>query len=413
MNKVIIVGGGAAGMMAAISASKAGKMVCILEKNEKLGKKLFITGKGRCNITNACPAEEFLTHVVTNPRFLYSTFSQFNNEDMIEYLEKIGLPVKTERGQRVFPQSDRSSDVIQALKRECEKGRVKIYYHTEVKELLFNEEKDQCVGVLLSDGRKMEGDSVILACGGFSYASTGSDGAGYILAKQAGHKIKSIEPSLVPFEMKENWCKELMGLTLKNVMVRIKTKKKTIYEGFGEFLFTHFGVSGPLVLTASTCLGKYQKELEAGELKLFLDLKASLTPEQLDKRFLREFDTYRNKNISNVMERLLPKKMIPVFLDTAQIPEDKKIRDISKKERRRMIELMKTFEMHISGVRGFNEAIVTRGGVNVKEINPATMESKKVKHLFFAGEIMDLDAVTGGYNLQIAWTTGYAAGKNA
>ena len=408
MNKVIIVGGGAAGMMAAISASKAGKKVCILEKNEKLGKKLFITGKGRCNITNACPAEEFLTHVVTNPRFLYSTFS-----DMIEYLEKIGLPVKTERGQRVFPQSDRSSDVIQALKRECEKGRVKIYYHTEVKELLFNEEKDQCVGVLLSDGRKMEGDSVILACGGFSYASTGSDGAGYILAKQAGHKIKSIEPSLVPFEMKENWCKELMGLTLKNVMVRIKTKKKTIYEGFGEFLFTHFGVSGPLVLTASTCLGKYQKELEAGELKLFLDLKASLTPEQLDKRFLREFDTYRNKNISNVMERLLPKKMIPVFLDTAQIPEDKKIRDISKKERRRMIELMKNFEMHISGVRGFNEAIVTRGGVNVKEINPATMESKKVKHLFFAGEIMDLDAVTGGYNLQIAWTTGYAAGKNA
>ena len=413
MSHVIVVGGGAAGMFAAIAAAKNGHQVTLYEKNEKLGKKIFITGKGRCNITNACPAEEFLTHVVTNPRFLYSTFSQFNNEDMIEYLEKIGLPVKTERGQRVFPQSDRSSDVIQALKRECEKGRVKIYYHTEVKELLFNEEKDQCIGVLLSDGRKMEGDSVILACGGFSYASTGSDGAGYILAKQAGHKIKSIEPSLVPFEMKENWCKELMGLTLKNVMVRIKTKKKTIYEGFGEFLFTHFGVSGPLVLTASTCLGKYQKELEAGELKLFLDLKASLTPEQLDKRFLREFDTYRNKNISNVMERLLPKKMIPVFLDMAQIPEDKKIRDISKKERRRMIELMKNFEMHISGVRGFNEAIVTRGGVNVKEINPATMESKKVKHLFFAGEIMDLDAVTGGYNLQIAWTTGYAAGKNA
>lgn len=259
MNKVIIVGGGAVGMMAAISASKAGKKVCILEKNEKLGKKLFITGKGRCNITNACPAEEFLTHVVTNPRFLYSTFSQFNNEDMIEYLEKIGLPVKTERGQRVFPQSDRSSDVIQALKRECEKGRVKIYYHTEVKELLFNEEKDQCIGVLLSDGRKMEGDSVILACGGFSYASTGSDGAGYILAKQAGHKIKSIEPSLVPFEMKENWCKELMGLTLKNVMVRIKTKKKTIYEGFGEFLFTHFGVSIRLFLLQVPALASIKR----------------------------------------------------------------------------------------------------------------------------------------------------------
>ena len=325
MNKVIIVGGGAAGMMAAISASKEGKKACILEKNEKLGKKLFITGKGRCNITNACPADEFLTHVVTNPRFLYSTFSQFNNEDMMDYLEEIGLPIKTERGQRVFPQSDRSSDVIDALKKQCKKGGVQIYYHTEVKELLFDEEKENCVGVLLSDGKKMMGDSVILACGGFSYASTGSNGSGYTLAKQAGHKIKSIEPSLVPFEMKEMWCKDLMGLTLKNIGVRIKAKKKTVYEGFGEFLFTHFGVSGPLVLTASTCLGKYQKELEAGELKLILDLKASLTPEQLDKRFLREFDTYRNKNISNVMERLLPKKMIPVFLEEAQIPEDKKL----------------------------------------------------------------------------------------
>ena len=413
MNKVIIVGGGAAGMMAAISASKEGKNVCILEKNEKLGKKLFITGKGRCNITNACPADEFLNHVVTNPRFLYSTFSQFNNEDMMNYLERIGLPIKTERGQRVFPQSDRSSDVIQALKRECERGRVKICYHAEVKELLFDKDKEKCTGVLLSDGKRITGDSVILACGGYSYASTGSTGEGYILARQAGHKIKSVEPSLVPFEMEESWCKDLMGLTLKNIGMRIKAKKKTIYEGFGEFLFTHFGVSGPLVLTASTCFGKYQKELKMGELKLFLDLKASLTPEQLDKRFLREFDTYRNKNISNVMERLLPKKMIPIFLQEAQIPEDKKIRDISKKERRHMIELMKNFEMHIQGVRGFNEAIVTRGGVNVKEINPATMESKKVKSLFFAGEMMDVDAVTGGYNLQIAWTTGFVAGKNA
>ena len=400
-------------MMAAISASEAGKKVIILEKNEKLGKKLFITGKGRCNVTTACPPEEFLNHVMTNPRFLYSSFSRFNNEDMIAFLNTAGLKTKVERGQRVFPFSDHSSDVIQTLKRQCEKNRVIIRYHARVTDILLNDEQTAFSGVRLEDGEIITGESLIMACGGNSYASTGSNGEGYLLAESIGHTIKSVYPSLVPFVMKETWCKDLMGLTLKNVSITVKNGKKSIYEGFGEFLFTHFGVSGPLVLTASTCLGKYQKPLEEGKLRLILDMKPSLTMEQMEKRFLREFDTYRNKNISNVIERMLPKKMVPIFLQIADIPEDKKVHSISKKERHRMMELMKGLEMHIEGVRTFDEAIVTRGGVNVKEVSPTTMESKLVKNVYFAGEMLDLDAVTGGFNLQIAWSTGYVAGQNA
>ena len=400
-------------MMAAISASEAGKKVIILEKNEKLGKKLFITGKARCNVTTACPPEEFLNHVMTNPRFLYSSFSRFNNEDMIAFLNTAGLKTKVERGQRVFPFSDHSSDVIQTLKRQCEKNRVIIRYHARVTDILLNDEQTAFSGVRLEDGEIITGESLIMACGGNSYASTGSNGEGYLLAESIGHTIKPVYPSLVPFVMKETWCKDLMGLTLKNVSITVKNGKKSIYEGFGEFLFTHFGVSGPLVLTASTCLGKYQKPLEEGKLRLILDMKPSLTMEQMEKRFLREFDTYRNKNISNVIERMLPKKMVPIFLQIADIPEDKKVHSISKKERHRMMELMKGLEMHIEGVRTFDEAIVTRGGVNVKEVSPTTMESKLVKNVYFAGEMLDLDAVTGGFNLQIAWSTGYVAGQNA
>lgn len=400
-------------MMAAISASEAGKKVIILEKNEKLGKKLFITGKGRCNVTTACPPEEFLNHVMTNPRFLYSSFSRFNNEDMIAFLNTAGLKTKVERGQRVFPFSDHSSDVIQTLKRQCEKNRVIIRYHARVTDILLNDEQTAFSGVRLEDGEIITGESLIMACGGNSYASTGSNGEGYLLAESIGHTIKPVYPSLVPFVMKETWCKDLMGLTLKNVSITVKNGKKSIYEAFGEFLFTHFGVSGPLVLTASTCLGKYQKPLEEGKLRLILDMKPSLTMEQMEKRFLREFDTYRNKNISNVIERMLPKKMVPIFLQIADIPEDKKVHSISKKERHRMMELMKGLEMHIEGVRTFDEAIVTRGGVNVKEVSPTTMESKLVKNVYFAGEMLDLDAVTGGFNLQIAWSTGYVAGQNA
>lgn len=420
MRKVIIIGGGAAGMMAAISASKEGKKVLLLEKNEKLGKKLFITGKGRCNITSACDPDEFLNHVATNSRFLYSSFSRFNNHDVVRLLNDAGLKTKVERGQRVFPQSDHSSDVIGTLKRLCDRNHVEILYHAKVEKILLHDhegvsgEKNRSFsGVQLSDGRVIQGDSLIIATGGCSYTSTGSDGDGYRLARELGHSIRPVYPSLVPFIMKETWCRDLMGLTLKNISIRVKNGKKVIYEGFGEFLFTHFGVSGPLVLTASTCLGKYQKALEAGQLTLLLDLKPSLTMEQLEKRYLREFDTYRNKNISNVIERMLPRKMVPVFLRKAGVPEDKKVRDITKKERRRMEELMKGMEMHITGVRGFEEAIVTRGGVNVKEVSPTTMESKLVDHVFFAGEILDVDAVTGGFNLQIAWSTGYTAGCSA
>ena len=420
MRKVIIIGGGAAGMMAAISASKEGKKVLLLEKNEKLGKKLFITGKGRCNITSACDPDEFLNHVATNSRFLYSSFSRFNNHDVVRLLNDAGLKTKVERGQRVFPQSDHSSDVIGTLKRLCDRNHVEILYHAKVEKILLHdhegvsgEKKRSFAGVQLSDGRVIQGDSLIIATGGCSYTSTGSDGDGYRLARELGHSIRPVYPSLVPFIMKETWCRDLMGLTLKNISIRVKNGKKVIYEGFGEFLFTHFGVSGPLVLTASTCLGKYQKALEAGQLTLLLDLKPSLTMEQLEKRYLREFDTYRNKNISNVIERMLPRKMVPVFLREAGVPEDKKVRDITKKERRRMEELMKGMEMHITGVRGFEEAIVTRGGVNVKEVSPTTMESKLVDHVFFAGEILDVYALTGGFNLQIAWSTGYTAGYSA
>lgn len=422
-------------MMAAISASKEGKKVLLLERNEKLGKKLFITGKGRCNITNACDADEFLSHVATNSRFLYSSFSRFNNYDMIQLLNEAGLATKVERGQRVFPRSDHSSDVIGTLKRLCDRNHVEILCHAKVEEILLRHEADagpetentseneknsapdaektSFAGVKLSDGRIIEGDSLIIAAGGCSYTSTGSDGDGYRLARSIGHSIKPVYPSLVPFIMKEEWCRDLMGLTLKNISIRVKNGKKVIYEGFGEFLFTHFGVSGPLVLTASTCLGKHQKVLEEGKLTLLLDLKPSLTMEQLEKRYLREFDTYRNKNISNVIERMLPRKMVPVFLREAGVPEEKKVRDITKQERRRMEELMKNMEMHIAGVRGFEEAIVTRGGVHVKEVSPTTMESKIVKNVFFAGEILDVDAVTGGFNLQIAWSTGYTAGHFA
>ena len=418
MKKVIVIGGGAAGMMAAVSASDAGKEVLLLEKNEKLGKKLFITGKGRCNITNDCDTEEFLNHVTTNRRFLYSSFSRFNNKNMIDFLNEAGLKTKVERGQRVFPQSDRSSDVIGIFKRLCNRKHIQILYHAVVSEILVKENplqenentKKVFDGVRLSDGRIVKGDSLIIATGGCSYASTGSDGNGYQLARSIGHSIKPVYPSLVPFVMKETWCRDLMGLTLKNVSVRVKQNKKIIYDGFGEFLFTHFGVSGPLILTASTCLGKYQQALEEGRLTLVLDLKPVLTVEQLEKRYLREFDTYRNKNISNVMERMLPAKMIPVFLQLADVPEEKKVRDITKKERHRMIDIMKAMEMHIAGVRGFEEAIITRGGINVKEVSPTTMESKLVEHVYFAGEILDVDAVTGGFNLQIAWSTGYTAG---
>ncbi len=465
MKTIIIVGGGAAGLMAAISASGQGRSVTVIDHNDKAGRKLFITGKGRCNITNACPPEEFLGSVVTNSRFLYSAFSRFSNRDMMAFLEEEGLDLKTERGLRVFPQSDHSSDVIRTLTGACRRRGVRFEFGCHVEELLFEAmtaaggertgsgntaqassgieqaASDQTIlqkkaghkktgkgkssrnksrkgpekriaGVRLSDGRTLACDALILACGGASYPATGADGSGYDLARSAGHRIIDIQPSLVPFEMEETWCKDLMGLSLKNISIRIKSGKKLVYEGFGEFLFTHFGVSGPLVLTASTRLGPYWKDLKQGKLKLLLDLKPALDYDQLDKRFLREFDTWRNKNISNLMDSLLPRKMIPVFLDLCGVAADKKVRDISKQERKHMEEMMKNLPMQIKSLRNFDEAIITRGGVAVKEVDPATMASKKTAGLYICGEMLDLDAVTGGFNLQIAWTTGYVAGKS-
>ena len=446
MKTIVIVGGGAAGMMAAISASCGNHKVILLEKNDKLGKKLYITGKGRCNITNACPPDAFLQSVVTNRRFMYSSFSEWNNENMTAWLNGLGLPTKVERGLRVFTRSDRSSDVIRALTREMERLGVHVRTGCKVSKLLLDpltekmgqEEKlnapeigeteakgrrkkgkkkegytSRIRGLLLDDGSKIEADAVILACGGKSYPSTGSDGSGYHLAGQAGHKIIDPCPSLVPFDMKEDWCRDLSGLSLRNIAITIKDGKRKIYEGFGEFLFTHFGVSGPLVLTASTCLGSCMEALKAGKLTLDLDFKPALTSDQLDQRFLREFDTYRNKKIGHVIERMLPRSLVPVFLAYADIDEEVRVRDVSKKDRLRMVESMKGFRMHIKDIRGFNEAIITRGGVCVREVDPKTMESRRAKGLYLAGEVLDVDAVTGGFNLQIAWSTGYAAGKYA
>ena len=419
MKEIIIVGAGAAGMMAAISASgqKRGSgdrvRVTLIEKNDRPGKKIYITGKGRCNITNGCPPEDFLSSVVTNPRFLYSSFAGWNNEDMVRFLNERGLATKEERGMRIFPVSDHSSDVIRTLRQACMDRGVRFHFEKEAEEILLDPTGKCVKGLKLTDGSELACDCLILACGGCSYSSTGSDGSGYRLAAKAGHKILKPQPSLVPFVMEETWCKDLMGLSLKNVALTLKNGKKSIYEGFGEMLFTHFGISGPLVLTASTCLGRYQKQLKEGKIRCIINFKPALSQEVLDQRLLREFDTWRNKNISTVTDQLLPRKLVPVFLDYCDIPADKKVRDISKKERIRMRESLQSFEMHLKATRGFSEAIVTRGGVDVRGVNPSTMESKLVTGLYFAGEMLDVDAVTGGFNLQIAWSTGHAAGEAA
>ena len=404
--KVIIIGGGAAGMMAAYQAAKCGNDVSLYEKNEKLGKKIFITGKGRCNVTNACEIEELLDHVVTNKEFLYSGFYSFTNDAMMEFLEELGCPLKVERGNRVFPVSDHSSDVIAALQRGLRKENVDIYFNTTVKKILI--EDGIVTGVRLASGDTVKADKVVVATGGMSYQATGSPGDGYDFARKAGHKVTKLTPALVPFEIKEDYCKQLMGLSLRNVAVIMTADGKKIYEDFGEMLFTHFGISGPVVLSASSYIGRYQGK----ELKFIIDLKPALNKEQLDHRVLKDFNKTLNKDFVNSLDHLLPKKLIPVMIELSGIPEHKKVNEITKKERERFVSLLKHLELTITGVRGFKEAIITQGGVNVKEIDPGTMESKKIKGLYFAGEVLDLDAVTGGFNLQIAWSTGYLAGMN-
>ena len=408
MKKVIVIGGGAAGMMAACMAAIEGAQVTLLEKNEKTGKKIYITGKGRCNLTNACQREEFLENVITNPKFLYSAFAQLDNQAVMNFFEKAGCRLKTERGDRVFPVSDHSSDVIAALNGELKKNRVQVMLHTEVSELLL--EEGSIKGVLLSDGKKLHADAVIIATGGKSYESTGSTGDGYRFAKQAGHTIKDLRPSLVPFVVKEKWCKKLQGLSLKNVAVTLKKEKKKIYEGFGEMLFTHFGVSGPLILSASSF---YTAKYNGQEALLTIDLKPAMDREQLDKRILRDFEENAGKQFKNALDKLLPAKLIPVMVELSGIDPHKKTSEVTKKERSRLVELFKELKLTVNGCRGYGEAIITGGGVNVKEIDPKTMGSRLVNGLYFAGEVMDVDALTGGFNLQIAWSTGALAGKSA
>lgn len=405
MSKVIVIGGGPAGMMAAYAASCQGHAVTVLEQNEKLGKKLFITGKGRCNITNAGDMDNLFANVMSNRKFLYSAFYTFDNEQVLSFFENQGLRTKVERGNRVFPLSDHSSDVIAALSRALKSQNVDIRLHTKVQSLLIRDEA--ACGVVLSDGKTVEADDVIVATGGISYPSTGSTGDGYRMAEESGHALVECTPSLVPFETKEDWVKDLQGLSLRNVTVSIYHDKKKLFEDFGEMLFTHFGVSGPLVLSASGMIKPVQFKQE---LCMYIDLKPALDAEQLDKRILREFDAAMNKQFKNVIGSLMPAKMIPVVIRLSGIDPDKKVNEVSREERQHLVQLLKRLPLTINGLRGWNEAIITKGGVSVKDINPSTMESKKVSHLFFCGEVLDLDALTGGYNLQIAWSTGYLAG---
>lgn len=410
MKRVIVIGGGPAGMMAAVAAARAGGSVCLIEKNEKLGKKLFITGKGRCNVTNAGDMDTLFANVCTNRKFLYSAFYGFDNTAVMNFLEQAGCKLKTERGDRVFPVSDHSSDVIAALQRELKRCNVEILLNTKTDDILTVDEKEgeagRFAGVRISGGRVMCGDKGIICTGGMSYPATGSTGDGYCFAKAAGHRLAELKPALVPLRVEEGWCRQLMGLSLRNVSLRLLCGGRKVYEGFGEMLFTHFGVSGPLALTASS----FYKG-DSGT--LLLDLKPALDEQQLDKRLLRDFEENRNKQFKNALGALFPAKLIPVMVSLSGIDPEKKINEVTAGERRAFAGLIKKLPFTVTGTGGFEEAIITRGGVSVGDVNPSTMESRKVKGLYFAGEVLDLDALTGGFNLQIAWSTGHLAGKSA
>lgn len=408
--KIAVIGAGAAGMMAACAAAGNHCSVTIYERNEKAGKKIFITGKGRCNVTNASDMEDVFLNIVTNRKFLYSALYSFTNQDVMDFFEKEGLALKVERGNRVFPVSDKSSDVILALKHALKRRKVDIEYNTLVKDLIV--EDNVVKGIELSDGRKVMCDCVIMSTGGMSYPVTGSDGTGFDILKKYGHTVKELHPGLVPMNVSEEYVKELQGLSLKNIKVSFYEpgKKKAVYEAFGEMLFTHFGVSGPVILSASSLVYKY---LKTGGLELRIDLKPALDNNQLDERILRDFKESANKDFRNSLDMLLPRKMIPVIIDYCKIDPYKKVNLVTKEERYRLLDSIKNFKMTITTLRGFNEAIITGGGIHVKEVNPKTMESKLVKGLYMAGEMLDVDALTGGYNLQIAWSTGKLAGESA
>ncbi len=404
-NQVVVVGGGAAGMIAAAAAADSGRRVIILEKNEKLGKKLYITGKGRCNVTNACERDKFFENIVSNPKFLYSAFHELDNFGVMALLENNGCNLKTERGERVFPVSDHASDVTAAFQRLLRKKGVEVRLHCAVRGIESKE--GQAAGVILADGSAIPAEAVIVATGGLSYRTTGSTGDGHRMAEELGHRVKACEPALVPLVIREECCKKLQGLSLKNVSLTMSCGKKKLYQGFGEMLFTHYGVSGPLVLSASSFLGKRKGE---EELLLTVDLKPALSEDQLDKRILRDFEENLNRQFKNALNGLYPSKLISVMIERSGIDPEKKVHEITRQERRRLSELTKAFTLHVREKRGFDEAVITQGGVSVKEINPSTMESRLVRGLYFAGEVLDLDGLTGGFNLQIAWSTGYLAG---
>ena len=427
--KVVVIGGGPAGMLASIAAAQNDNKVILLEKMHSLGRKLLITGKGRCNITSSLNISDFIQNIPGNGKFLYSSFRNYTNLDIINLLKKHGVKVKNERGNRVFPVSDKSKDVLQALIEELRLLNVQIRTDAKVKEIITNNSKI-AVGVILESGEKMIADKVILATGGMSYPATGSTGDGYKIAEKLGHTVTAIKPSLVPIiaknknetesQIKESIyknslciCKELQGLSLKNVGIKIKNKEKVIYEDFGEMIFTHFGISGPTILSSSAHLLRtknIESELNKGNIKLIIDLKPALTYEKLDLRIRRDFEKEINKQFKNSLDSLLPKKLIDAIINLSKINPNKKVNEITKQERSILVKLLKEFSITLQGFRPIDEAIVTAGGINIKEINPKTMESKIIKGLFFAGEIIDVDAYTGGFNLQIAYSTGYTAG---
>lgn len=406
-------------MIAAITAASNGSDVTILEKMEKIGKKLLITGKGRCNITNSAEMEEFMANIPENSKFLYSSFSQYTNKDIIAFLNKQGVATKVERGGRVFPVTDKAQDVLEAFERKLRELQVQIKTKFEVTRILTEDET--VIGIEGKHNGKVEkilAEKVILATGGKSYTVTGSTGDGYRMAKELGHTITELKPSLVPLTcegISKQLCQEMQGLSLKNVAIKIRCENKVIYEDFGEMLFTHYGLSGPIILSASAILIRYKNVeslMKEGKIKLSIDLKPALDEEKLDNRILRDFEELKNKQFKNSLEKLLPRKMIEPVIEITQINMEKRINEITKEERKKIVQALKSFELTISGFRSIEEAIITKGGINIKEINPKTMESKCIKGLYFAGEIIDLDAFTGGFNLQIAWSTGHSAGAN-
>ncbi len=404
MSKALIIGGGAAGMMAGVFLGRAGIETHIYEKNEKLGKKLFITGKGRCNLTNDSTPEELLQAVVTNRRFLYSSFYTFGSQETQAFFEEAGVPLKVERGKRVFPCSDHSSDIIKALEHQLSLAGTKVHLRTAVKDIIPQAEGG--FSLALENGETVSGDVVLVASGGLSYPSTGSTGDGYRFARSLGHKVTDTAPSLVSLLAKEGFCQELMGLSLRNTGLKVMDGKKVVYEDFGEILFTSRGVSGPMALSASAKIGHLLREKN---LAAFLDLKSALSEEQLDKRLQREFAEAPNKQFKNALSSLFPSSLIPVMVTLSGISPEKKVSLITREERLSFVRLMKAFPLTLVGTGGFEEAVVTRGGIDVKSIDPRTMMSKQLPGLYFIGEVLDVDALTGGFNLQIAWSTAYMA----